>query len=195
MRARWINQRPAAIFDVCPHLRRRDLENVRQFVPKEDFFICSQPLANLPELVLSAIICRIDSCWADVSADIARAAVLASALAAPKTESKRAVSSCSFSRARRSWRSRAGRGCTCKCRWVPRSAPRAAARSAFARRRILRVQRCIRTRKFKVGALQRDANHQTRRMPHEINGWCILQSRCSGADMTIENQTTHNLKP
>ena len=100
MRARWINQRPAAIFDVCPHLRRRDLENVRQFVPKEDFFICSQPLANLPELVLSAIICRIDSCWADVSADIARAAVLASALAAPKTESKRARSRAAASRAR-----------------------------------------------------------------------------------------------
>ena len=78
MRARWINQRPAAIFDVCPHLRRRDLENVRQFVPKEDFFICSQPLANLPELVLSAIIFRIGSRCADASAsDIARAAAAA----------------------------------------------------------------------------------------------------------------------
>ena len=58
----------------------------------------SQPLTNLPELVLSVIICRIDPRWADVSAsDIARAA----ALAAPKTEQARAVSSCSSSRARR----------------------------------------------------------------------------------------------
>ena len=68
--------------------------------PRRNVFICSQPLANLPELVLSAIICRIDSCWADVSADIARAAVLASALAAPKTESKRAQSRAAASRAR-----------------------------------------------------------------------------------------------
>ena len=48
MRARWINQRPAAIFDVCPHLRRRDLENVRQFVPKEDFSSAPSRLLTSP---------------------------------------------------------------------------------------------------------------------------------------------------
>ena len=46
--------------------------------PRRNVFICSQPLANLPELVLSAIIFRIGSRCADASAsDIARAAAAA----------------------------------------------------------------------------------------------------------------------
>ena len=62
--------------------------------PMRNVFICSQPLANLPELVLSAIIFRIGSRCADASAsDIARAA------AAAPTEKKRARSRAAASRA------------------------------------------------------------------------------------------------